>query len=761
MRVLLARRFRGNSKAAHQLGEEGEDPQEDLGEEEEEEKEPIAGQSSQGQGQLQLQHQTRLEPPKNNNNNQHLHQHQPLDSLFFTGNDSRKTQLPPKILSVVSPQQQKQSPLKKRRLAKSAQEENICKLRRRQASTPSNKEELLPLDKKPRAREIARVGNDENKKIGASPANIESPTVTDQKALPTEASRSSSSSSKAAPSSTTRSNSSKAKNRRMVDGGTGRNQYRRHGNSREGQEGEHLPNWQYINNNHHLRDSVVRRRQDEEGDSDVALGESEIIVPHTSETGYEGPLENDPASARGDVSTASPERQNHDNGYDNQGDSSSSARMRDGSFVINQLEETSSDDGSERGSSSSSQATSRNGSNRNSNHKNSKIASTSAEENRFRAVLKKERGLEIREQDGDGNCLFRAISLQVYGDPSMHGDVRKQCMDHMIRDAEHFSQFVTGVPFLEYVARTRQDGVHGNNPEIQASSELFNRPIEVFTPENGSSPLNIFHAEYKTGDVPIRLSYHDGNHYNAVIDPLVPTAGLGLGLPGLKPGYADKMQMAKAVAESIDAAADHDETELQQVLKTSQAEYGSNSSENDDDLQRAIKESQLSAEHMSSSNALSLSDMDATYFELEQTALERSLQSYNQKEDGKKQRASTTSRPTAGDNSKPKTVRGDHKTPAVASAASSSATASLPCPSQESIPFAAAAASSSVASAAARSSESPSPVPSRQILPVEEYPSSVQELVMNGFPLTTVVKAYDLVGNNFDHMLSLCLANTK
>ena len=53
---------------------------------------------------------------------------------------------------------------------------------------------------------------------------------------------------------------------------------------------------------------------------------------------------------------------------------------------------------------------------------------------------------------------------------------------------------------MQYIARTRQDGVHGNNPEIQASSELFNRPIEVYTPENASCPLNIFHAEYKTGD---------------------------------------------------------------------------------------------------------------------------------------------------------------------------------------------------------------------------------------------------------------------
>jgi hypothetical protein len=46
--------------------------------------------------------------------------------------------------------------------------------------------------------------------------------------------------------------------------------------------------------------------------------------------------------------------------------------------------------------------------------------------------------------------------------------------------------------------------------------------------------------------------------------------------------------------------------------------------------------------HQANSNAaLSLSDMDATYFELEQAALEHSLLSYRQQENGKKKRAST------------------------------------------------------------------------------------------------------------------------
>jgi len=48
------------------------------------------------------------------------------------------------------------------------------------------------------------------------------------------------------------------------------------------------------------------------------------------------------------------------------------------------------------------------------------------------ALELKKRGLEMQEQEGDGNCLFRAVSLQVYGDSSMHGQVRKQCMDFMV-----------------------------------------------------------------------------------------------------------------------------------------------------------------------------------------------------------------------------------------------------------------------------------------------------------------------------------------
>ncbi|KAL3940386.1 MAG: hypothetical protein SGBAC_005062 [Bacillariaceae sp.] len=381
--------------------------------------------------------------------------------------------------------------------------------------------------------------------------------------------------------------------------------------------------------------------------------------------------------------------------------------------------------------------------NRHSPRSNDELPLASEADIDFEVVLKK-RGLEIREQAGDGNCLFRAVSLQVYGDPSMHMDVRKQCMDHMGQDKEHFSQFVTGEPFAAYVERKRQEGVHGNNPEIQAISELFNRPVEVFCPESGASPLNIFHAEYKTGDAPIRLSYHDGNHYNAVVDPLVPTAGLGLGLPGLQPGLADKLQMSKAVAES-DAIAD--KMQFEKALKDSE----------EDEVQRALKESQLSAEHRSSHEALARSDMDATYFDLEQAALEQSLQSYNRSfEHEKKQCASNVTRQRRADekSSTNATFAIREAPPLEASMPTSSAVASLPTASASSPPVAAAASMPS----AEASDDHFVPPPSASM---EIYPQTVQELVMNGFELQKVLRAYDLVGDNFDELLTFLVSSSR
>lgn len=44
-----------------------------------------------------------------------------------------------------------------------------------------------------------------------------------------------------------------------------------------------------------------------------------------------------------------------------------------------------------------------------------------------------EMGLTIEECEGDGNCMFRAVSHQVYGDDSHHAQVRAAAVEYMVR----------------------------------------------------------------------------------------------------------------------------------------------------------------------------------------------------------------------------------------------------------------------------------------------------------------------------------------
>ncbi|MFH4978950.1 hypothetical protein AB6A40_005659 [Gnathostoma spinigerum] len=135
----------------------------------------------------------------------------------------------------------------------------------------------------------------------------------------------------------------------------------------------------------------------------------------------------------------------------------------------------------------------------------------------FEERLRRVRGLKIKEMQGDGACLFRAVADQVYGDQEMHSDVRRLCLDYMEKNRDHFSQFITE-DFEKYIARKRRNDAHGNHIELQAISEIFSRPIEIY--DYTTEPKNIFtptrdSSAHSEPNAPIRLSYHGSVHYNS------------------------------------------------------------------------------------------------------------------------------------------------------------------------------------------------------------------------------------------------------
>jgi len=62
---------------------------------------------------------------------------------------------------------------------------------------------------------------------------------------------------------------------------------------------------------------------------------------------------------------------------------------------------------------------------------------------------------------GDGNCLFRAVSDQVYGTENYYKAIRRICMDYVEYEKDFFKNYIVGgeKKFGLYLARKRTDGV--------------------------------------------------------------------------------------------------------------------------------------------------------------------------------------------------------------------------------------------------------------------------------------------------------------
>ncbi|XP_068662416.1 OVARIAN TUMOR DOMAIN-containing deubiquitinating enzyme 6-like [Aristolochia californica] len=233
-------------------------------------------------------------------------------------------------------------------------------------------------------------------------------------------------------------------------------------------------------------------------------------------------------------------------------------------------------------------------------------------ERQFELDIRRAKGLEVKRMVEDGNCLFRAVADQVYGDTEAYDLTRQMCIDYMERERDHFSQFITE-GFTSYCKRKRRDKVYGNNVEIQAFSEMYNRPIHIYS--YSTEPINIFHGSYNTDTPPIRLSYHHGNHYNALDDPRRLNIGAGLGLSCLQGTNIDKDQVKAAIKDQQDQQIDNallaegrfysdlelTEKEIERmVMEASRAEYLA-----DDKFKQQVefKESSTSGAEPSSSGA--------------------------------------------------------------------------------------------------------------------------------------------------------------
>ena len=115
--------------------------------------------------------------------------------------------------------------------------------------------------------------------------------------------------------------------------------------------------------------------------------------------------------------------------------------------------------------------------------KDEKKIKTKAEkkENQLFSNLQKqlrERNLKLVNVRGDGNCFFRAIAHQLYGDESQNQKVGEEAGQEIIKKSNRYRNFVAG-SFDKYVSNLSTDREWADSAAIQATSNVFRISIEI------------------------------------------------------------------------------------------------------------------------------------------------------------------------------------------------------------------------------------------------------------------------------------------
>lgn len=142
----------------------------------------------------------------------------------------------------------------------------------------------------------------------------------------------------------------------------------------------------------------------------------------------------------------------------------------------------------------------------------------------------KQLGLFASSTKGDGNCLFRALSDQYYGDDGAnHALIRRKVVDCMKSNADYFSTFLDNntESFDQYLFRMAKDGVYGDNMEIVAFARHFQVDVVIYQADflyvvsaNGDE------SDSKDERKKLHIAYHTWEHYSSVRNIEGPFTGL-------------------------------------------------------------------------------------------------------------------------------------------------------------------------------------------------------------------------------------------
>lgn len=124
-----------------------------------------------------------------------------------------------------------------------------------------------------------------------------------------------------------------------------------------------------------------------------------------------------------------------------------------------------------------------------------------------------EMGLQFREVQGDGNCLFRALGDQLEGNVKNHLYYRQETAKYMMTNRRDFEPFLEDdCSFEDYIRKLQKEGTYAGNDAIVAFARRFDVNVII---HQVCAPLWIIEGGCCHAPE-LHIAYYNGDHYASI-----------------------------------------------------------------------------------------------------------------------------------------------------------------------------------------------------------------------------------------------------
>ena len=123
-------------------------------------------------------------------------------------------------------------------------------------------------------------------------------------------------------------------------------------------------------------------------------------------------------------------------------------------------------------------------------------------------------GLKEKKVRGDGNCQFRALADQLFGDQERHAECRAVVMNQLRAESEHYAVFVPE-DWGAYVSEMSRDSAWGDHITLQAAADAYGVGMCVISSYKDNFVIEISPRVRRSERI-LWISFWAEVHYNSI-----------------------------------------------------------------------------------------------------------------------------------------------------------------------------------------------------------------------------------------------------